>query len=187
MGLEVERDFVRRQFSAMRLQIPNRAGGLVSRREFNGAIETLEASIPRGLAHKTTRGVIPRRVARAAGGAAAFEHPLQVYLSGGYICVRAGHHVWFDSYANAPAQTDLEKDVGDAWQAYTTGARTVYVKRTYNSDGTATVELMNTADNFSTVRAGITNTEARWILATIADGVITQWWTGGDIYELRVA
>lgn len=115
------------------------------------------------------------------------EHPLQVYLSGGYICVRVGHHIWFDSYANVPAKTDLEKTVGDAWQAYTSGARTVYVKRVYNSDGTATVTLENTSDTYATVAGGITNTQARWILATIADGVITQWWTGGDIYDIRVA
>lgn len=117
-----------------------------------------------------------------------FEHPLQVYLSGGYICVRAGHHIWWNSYTNATTVTDLEKTVADAWSAYTTGNRTIYVRRVYNSDGTASpVELVQTTDSYATVVGGITNAEARWVLATIADGVIRQWRTCGDIDELRVA
>jgi heptaprenylglyceryl phosphate synthase len=116
------------------------------------------------------------------------ECPLQVYLSGGYICVRAGHHVWWNSYTNSATVTNLEKTVADAWSAYTTGNRTIYVRRVYNSDGTASpVELVQTTDSYATVVGGITNAEARWVLATIADGVITQWRTCGDIDELRVA
>lgn len=116
-----------------------------------------------------------------------FTHPLQVYLEGGYICVRAGHHIWFNEVSNAHDREDLEKTSLDAWQAYTSGARTVFVKRIYNSDGSATVTLENTADSYITTLGQINNTTAIWILATISDSVITQWWTGGDIYELRVA
>lgn len=122
-----------------------------------------------------------------APSANAFTHPLQVYLEGGYICVRSGHHIWFNEVSNAHDREDLEKTSLDAWQAYTSGDRTVFVKRIYNSDGSATVTLENTADSYITTLGQINNTTAIWILATISDSVITQWWTGGDIYELRVA
>lgn len=135
--------------------------------------------------------------------------PLQVYLSGGYICVRAGHHIFWNSYSErietvtydgdedewvaGAGPTLLEKEAADAW-IEPANASVIYVKRVFNSDGTAntTLEyampgLATPEDDYAAVINDVTNTEARWILATIADGVVTQWWTGGDIYELRVA
>ena len=88
----------------MRLQIPNRTGGLVSRREFNGAIETLEASIPRGMAHKTTRGVIPRISAKTVRAAAVA--PLQTVGVNGFAATITGSYssatpyLWFNIGAN---------------------------------------------------------------------------------------
>lgn len=173
----------------MRTSIPNPlGGGLVLARTANELIEAQEGATYRGRGHKTTRGVLPRLSARTVvSGGTTFKHPFQVYLEGGYICVRGGNHLWFNEQSNGITQTTMAKAVTDAWQSYTSGNRTVYVKRIYNSDGSATVTLENTADSYVTVIGGINNTEARWILAEIADSVITQWWTGGDIYELRVA
>ena len=173
----------------MRTSIPNpTTRGMIGANQFNQLVEVSEGATYRGKAHKTTRGVIPRMTPFAAKSSGSpFTHPLQVYLEGGYICVRAGHHIWFNEVSNAHDREDLGKTSLDAWQAYTSGGRTVFVKRIYNSDGTATVTLENTADSYITTLGQINNTTAIWILATIADSVITQWWTGGDIYELRVA
>ena len=88
--------------------------------------------------------------------------------------------------AASSGPTVLAKTAADLWDD-TTFEGTVYVKRAYNSNGSSTVVLAKEANDYATVISGITNTEARWILATITDGTITQWWTGGDIYELRVA
>jgi hypothetical protein len=123
----------------------------------------------------------------SASNSFSFEHPLQVYLSGGYICIRKGYHIWFNSYTETATATAIEKKLSDAWEGYTSGDRTVYISRTYNANGTATIAPVSTTDSYATVIAGITNTEARWILATISDGVVTQWRTAGDIDELRVA
>lgn len=66
--------------------------------------------------------------------------------------------------------------------------QTVYVKRIYNSDGSSTATLEYSASDYDTVMEDVTATEARWVLASLYAGVVTtQWWTGGDIYELRVA
>jgi hypothetical protein len=66
----------------------------------------------------------------------------------------------------------------------------VYVKRIYNSDGTATATLVRTADNIATVLGGQTTTESRFIIGTFAavtgDG-IRQRRLSGDIDEYRVA
>ena len=179
----------------MRTSIPNPTSrGIISAHQFNQLVEVGEGATYRGKAHKTTRGVIPRISGRNGGTASAFQHPLQVYYSAGVLCVRAGYHIWWNSYANqitttssaSSGPTSLVKTAADLWDD-TTFEGTVYVKRTYNSNGSSTVVLAKEANDYATVISGITNTEARWILATIADGVITQWWTGGDIYELRVA
>jgi hypothetical protein len=171
----------------VRTSIPNPTNRTTpSGGQFNNLVEFAEGATYRGRAHKTTRGIIPRQQARISGGS-QFTHPLQVYLSGGYICIRKGYHIWFNSYTETATATSIEKQVSDAWEAYTTGSRTVYISRTYNVNGTATVTPVSTTDSYATVIAGITNTEARWILATISDGVVTQWRTAGDIDELRVA
>lgn len=130
----------------------------------------------------------PVDIGGAGGGEDGNEsYPLRVFVEDGYVCVQAGHHVWWNSFTSAPTVTTLEKDAGDTWVAIG-GATVVYVKRVYNSDGTATVTLEHANSNYSTVMGGVTTTEARWILATIdSNDVITQWWTGGDLYELRVA
>ena len=113
--------------------------------------------------------------------------PFEVYISGGYVCVREGHHIWWNSYTTTAAITTLSKAEGDAWVG-SGSATVIYVKRLYNSDGTATVTLEHANTDYATVAAGITTTEARWILATLSGGSITQQWhRNGDIPELRVS
>lgn len=127
---------------------------------------------------------------RAESGADEFQHPLQVYVSGGYVCVRQGYHLWWNSYTSALATSSVEKTSGDAFHAVGT-AVAVYVQRIYNADGTTqtiTIEKETATPTVAGVMAGVTNLKARWVLATVdADGVVTQRWTGGDLYELRVA
>lgn len=103
----------------MRLQIPNRTGGLVSRREFNGAIETLEASIPRGMAHKTTRGVIPRISAKTVRTAAVA--PLQTVGVNGIAASISGSY----STATPYLWLNIATNVG-TWQASTVTAGTPF-------------------------------------------------------------
>lgn len=113
--------------------------------------------------------------------------PFTVYLDGGYVCVKQGHHLWWNSNTPAIAVTTLDKDLADAW-VLASAATVVFLKRIYNADGTATVSLEYTATDYASVAAGISNTEARWILATLASGeLVQQWWTGGDVSELRIA
>lgn len=118
-------------------------------------------------------------------GTASF--PFRVYVEDGYICVQTGHHVWWDSNTSDDNVTTLEKAAADAWVAVG-GATEIYVKRVYNADGTATVTLEHASSSYADVLDAVTATEARWVLATIdSDDVVTQWRTGGDIYEWRVA
>ncbi len=131
----------------------------------------------------------PVEVGAGGGDEESSTLPFQVYLAGGYVCVRPGHHLWWNAYTSQVegASTELDKDEADAWVA-AASATVIYLKRVYNSDGTATVTLENANTDFASVMAGVTTTEARWILATLSGGGIQrQWWTGGDIYELRVA
>lgn len=115
--------------------------------------------------------------------------PFTVYVDAGYVCVTTGHHLWFNSLKTTPdvTITTLGKTAGDAWVA-AGSATVVYIQRIYNSDGTATATLEYAATDYASVIAGISNTEARKVLATLSDGaVVQQWWTGGDWDELRVS
>lgn len=115
------------------------------------------------------------------------EYPFQVFIEDGYVCVREGHHIWWNSYTMTAAVTTLSKTVGDAWVA-PASATVIYVKRVYNSDGTATVTLEYANTDYASVMAGVTTTETRWILATLSGGAVqTQWWRAGDIPEWRVS
>ena len=170
----------------MRTSIPNpTASRAISGGQFNRVLEVEEGATYRGRAHKTTRGVIPRIVA-SRGSAAPVEYPFQLYIAGGFLCCREGNHHWFNSFTNAVTTIPLEEDGTNSWPI--NAASTVYVERTYNTDGTASLSLVRTADNLATVKGGQSATVMRFVIGTCtAEGVITQRWLGGDIDESRVA
>lgn len=130
----------------------------------------------------------PVEIGAAFGGddAATDQYPFKLYKYGGYLCCSEGNLYWFNEIAGAVTVHVVPEENGvNSWpiDSYST----VYVRRTYNADGTATVELVRTSDSIATVKGGQTNTEMRFILGTCSStGVITQRHFG-DIEEARVA
>ncbi len=187
VGVQVERQTLRRVVVAVRTSSQNpTAARLISGGQFNRLLEVEEGATYRGRAHKTTRGVIPRIVASRGGATASSDYPFKLYIDDGKLCCVEGNHYWFDSYANSVDIETLSETGTNSWPI--NAASTVYVQRTYNGDGSATVTLVRTADSVNTVKSGQNNTVMRFVIGTCTDqGAITQRWLGGDIDESRVA
>lgn len=115
----------------------------------------------------------------------SLSYPFRLYLSGDEVLCQSGIHVWWNQYTQAIAYTTLVEDGTNNWAPT---ASTIYVERLANADGTATVTLNRTTDAVNVVLGGIADNKARWIIGTISSsGVISQSYTAGDIYELRVS
>lgn len=115
----------------------------------------------------------------------SLSYPFRLYLSDGEVLCQSGIHVWWNQYTQAIAYTTLVEDGTNNWAPT---ASTIYVERLANADGTATVTLNRTTDAVNVVLGGIADNKARWIIGTISSsGVISQSYTAGDIYELRVS
>ena len=114
-------------------------------------------------------------------------HPFEVYTAGSKLCVWPGRHHWWNQVLGQIQTTTVYEDGTNSWAL---SACTIYLKRVYNDDDTATVTLQHTTDDADTVMAGVTAKELRLIIATFAATTgagIDQRWTGGDIMESRVA
>ena len=115
-------------------------------------------------------------------------HPFEVYTAGSKLCVWPGQHHWWNQLVQQIQTTSLYEDGTNSWAL---SACTIYVKRIYNdADDTATVTLEHTTDDASTVRAGITPKEFRWVIATFAASTgegINQRHCAGDIVESRTS
>lgn len=114
------------------------------------------------------------------------DFPFRLYVDsvGPKVCMRPGVHVWWNQYTGAIATTTLEETGSNSWAL---ASSTIYVKRVRNSDDTATVTLHRTTDSAATVLAGVTNSEARFIIGTISTSTGITQWRRQQIEEYRVA
>ena len=109
------------------------------------------------------------------------DFPFKLYVSDNKVRFIDGVHIWWDSYANAPTKNIVSD--GGGWA---TGSQAIYVKREYNSDGTATVSV-GTAATDSDVYSMITATISYWVVGVVeSNGNIIQY-QFGPISELRIA
>lgn len=113
--------------------------------------------------------------------------PFMLYVKAGKLCCYAGNHYWWNSFTEEVTITTLSETGTNSWPLE---AGTVYVKRIYDTAGTATATLEQTADDVATVLTEQTATEARFIIGTFAAATgegIRQRRLSGDIEEYRVA